>query len=136
MVLVSTEIMTANQHITEMKLTVRSLTGKERANKLRADEELEGKLSDQRKFPKDVKFKHGVGIGELQTKITDQKQLVKDVKEEKKILVEMCKHRMKTQNQENEAWRIDTAASGRAAGWLSRSPDGSRPFHFSSLCRF
>ena len=36
---------------------------------------------------------------------------MKDVKEEKKKLVEICKNMMKTQEQENEVWKVDIVAS-------------------------
>ena len=84
LVLLSVEIKAANQDITEMKLTVRSLNGKVKANKLKAVEELERKFDDQKELLKDTKLKHDVAVKELQTKINCQKQLVKDVKEEKK----------------------------------------------------
>ena len=111
MVSLSAEIKAANQNITEMKSAVRSLNGKVRAKKLKADEELERKLDDQKQLLKDVKLKHEKTVKELQDKINDQKQLVKGVKEEKKKLMELCKNRMKGLEQEKEVWKADTAAS-------------------------
>ena len=111
MVSLSAEIKAANQNITEMKSAVRSLNGKVRAKKLKADEELERKLDNQKQLLKDVKLKHEKTVKELQDKINDQKQLVKGVKEEKKKLMELCKNRMKGLEQEKEVWKADTAAS-------------------------
>ena len=110
MVSLSAEIKAANQNITEMKSAVRSLNGKVRAKKLKADEELERKLDNQKQLLKDVKLKHEKTVKELQTKINDQKQLVKDVKEEKKKLMDLCKNRMKALEQEKEVWKVDSTA--------------------------
>jgi hypothetical protein len=66
MVSLSAEIKAANQNITEMKSAVRSLNGKVRAKKLKADEELERKLDDQKQLLKDVKLKHEKTVKELQ----------------------------------------------------------------------
>ena len=50
-----------------MKSTVRSLNGKVRAKKLKADAEFERKLDDQKGFCNDVKLKREVTVKELQT---------------------------------------------------------------------
>ena len=87
MISLSAEIKSVNQNIADPKSTMRLLQGKLRSKKLRADEELEGKINDQRELLKDMKEKHSTAVKNLQTKITDQKQLVNDVKKEKEKLV-------------------------------------------------
>ena len=94
-----------------MKSTVRSLNGKVKAKKLKADEELERKLDEQKELMKDVKLKHGKLVKELLTKINDQTQLVRGVQDEEKKLMEICKNRMKMLEQEKEVWKVDTMAS-------------------------
>ena len=63
MVSLSVEIEAASQKNTEMKSTVRSLKGTVRAKKLIADEELEGRLNDQKELLKDVREARCSGEG-------------------------------------------------------------------------